>query len=133
MLPTNAASYSERLRFTLAYGDHSVATMALRKGIAAQPAGSESARALRNSLAQYFNQIGQPAQALNVFLEMIQADPNDFAAVSSAAELYERTGQRVVALGNVQAALARIATLPRAPKIDVEQKKLEALAIRLGS
>lgn len=131
--PTNAASYSERLRFTLAYGDHSVATMALRKGIAAQTAGSESARALRNNLAQYFNQIGQPAQALNVFLEMIQADPNDFSAVSNAAELYERTGQRIMALGNVQAALTRIVTLPRTPKIDAEQKKLEALAARLGS
>ena len=131
--PMNADSYSERLRFTLAYGDHSIATMALRKGIAAQAAGSESARTLRNNLAQYFNQIGQPAQALNLYLEMIQADPNDFAAVSNAVELYERSGQRIVALGNLQAALARIVTLPGTPKLAAEQKKLEALAARLGS
>ena len=130
--PTNAASYSERLRFTLAYGDHSVATMALRKGIAAQAPGSEIARALRNSLAQYFSQIGQPNQALNVYLEMIQADADDFAAVQNASELYERSGQQALALGNVQAALARIAGLPRSPKLEAEQKKLQALAARLG-
>ena len=78
-------------------------------------------------------QIGQPAQALNLYLEMIQADPNDFAAVSNAVELYERSGQRIVALGNLQAALARIVTLPGTPKLAAEQKKLEALAARLGS
>ena len=130
--PSNPATYSERLRFTSAYGDHGVAIVALRKGIDAQAPRSETARALRNTLAGYFNQIGQPVQALNVFMEAIAADPDDFTAVGSAAEQYERSGQKIVALGNVQAALARIATLPRTPKLEADQKKLEALAARLA-
>ena len=129
---SNAAAYTERLRFTQAFGDHGVATLALRKGIDAQVPRSESARALRNTLAGYFNQIGQPVQALNIFMEAIAADPDDFAAVGSAAEQYERSGQKIVALGNVQAALARISTLPHTPKLEADQKKLEALAARLA-
>lgn len=130
--PLNVSAFSERLRFTSAYGDHTIAIAALRKGVAAQPPGSPSAREIKNMLAQYFNQINQPQQALNVYLELIEADPNDASAVYNAALLYERAGQKALALGNVQVALARLANLPRSPQTDADRKKLEEVAARLA-
>ena len=131
--PLNTSAFAERLRFTRSTGEHTIAIAALRKGIAAQTPGSAAVRELRNMLAQYLIDTGQPAQALGVYLEMIEADANDFLAVYQAAEVYDRSGQRTLALGNLQAALARLAALPRTPKLDADRIKLEQLAARLGA
>ncbi len=126
--PQNTGVYASRLQFTSAYGDHEVAIAALRKGIARQPAGSQGVRDLRNMLAQYYVQMGRPDQALNVYLEMIDMDANDFAAVIRAAELYARSARRALALAAVNSALNRAAGLPSTPKLQADRKNLEALA-----
>jgi tetratricopeptide (TPR) repeat protein/O-antigen ligase len=130
--PLNTAIYLERLRFTSEFGDHGVAIAALRKGIALQPPGSQGLRDLRGMLAQYFEQMGRPDQALNTYLEMIDANANDFAAVLNAADLYARSGRRVIALAVVQNALKRIVGLPSTAKLRADQKNLEALAAQLA-
>ena len=133
--PENTAAFGERLRFTASTGEHGIAVAALRKGIAAQPAGAAglpAARQLRQTLANYLQQTGQPGLALGVYQEMLAADPDDFPALQSAAEIYARSGQRTLALGSVQAALVRLAALPRNSGRDAERLKLEQLAARLG-
>ncbi len=130
--PQNTGVYASRLQFTSAYGDHEVAIAALRKGIAQQPAGSQGMRDLRGMLAQYYEQMGRPDQALNAYLEMIDADANDFAAVMRTADLYARSGRRALALAALQNALKRVAVLPSTQKSQADQKNLEALAADLA-
>lgn len=131
--PANIGLYSERLRFTRAFGDHSIAIAALRRGIAAQPAGSVGASELKLELAKYFQQIGQPQQALNVWSEILTAQPDNFAVAANVAETYAQIGQRDLALGNAQAALARIATVARTAQTDAAKARLEAVLARLSA
>ena len=128
--PQNISVYSERLRFTRAYGDHAVAIEALRRGIAAQTAGSAEETTLRLELAKYFQQTGQPRQAINVWFEILRVQPDNLAVAGNIAETYVQMGQRELALGNAQAALTRIATLPRSAETDAARTRLEAVVAR---
>ena len=129
--PQNTGIYTERLRFTRAFGDHAVAIAALRRGIAAQPAGSDGATALTLELARYFQQSGQPGQALAVWQELLRSQPDQFGAAADVAETHALMGQRELALGNAQATLARIATVPRSAASDAAKARLDAVAARL--
>ena len=129
--PQNTGMYLERLRFTRAFGDHSIAIDALRRGAAAQPAGSAGETELKLELAKYFRQIGQPQQALNTWSEILGKQPDNFAIAADVAETYAQLGQRELAIGNAQAALARIATVPRTTQTDAARARLEAVVTRL--
>ena len=131
--PLNPSLYSERLRFTRALGDHAIAIAALRKGIAAQAPGSSSEASLKLVLARYFQQTGQPQQALNEWTDLLRVHPDDLEAAVSVVETYAQMGQRDLALGNAQAALARIATLPRSAVTDQAKARLDSLAARLAA
>ncbi len=131
--PLNPGLYSERLRFTRALGDHSIAIAALRRGIAAQAPGSSSEASLKLVLARYFQQTGQPQQAVNEWTDLLRAHPDELEAAVSVVETYAQMGQRDLALGNAQAALARIATLPRSAATDQAKARLDSLAARLAA
>ncbi len=129
--PLNLNVYSERLRFTRAFGDHAIAVAALRRGIAAQPAGSSGETSLKLELARYFQQTGQPQQAVNEWLDVLRAHPDEHEAAVNIAETYAQMGQRELAMGNAQAALARIATQPRSAAADRAKARLDTLTARL--
>ena len=129
--PQNTGIYAERLRFTRAFGDHAVAITALRRGIAAQPPGSDGATTLTLELARYFQQSGQPGQALAVWQELLRTRPDQFGAAADVAETHAQMGQRELALGNAQATLARIATVPRSAATDAAKARLDAVVARL--
>jgi tetratricopeptide (TPR) repeat protein len=131
--PQNIGNYSERLRFTRAFGDHAIAIEALRRGIAAQQVGSSGEAELKLELARYFQQIGQPQQALNLWSEILARQPDNFAVASDVAEAYAQLGQRDLALGNAQAALTRIATMPRSAQTDAARARLESVVARLAA
>ena len=129
--PQNVSTYSERLRFTRNFGEHGIAIAALRRGIAAQPAGSPGASALKLELARYFQQTGQAQQAINEWFDLLKTHPDELEAAVNIAETYAQLGQRDLALGNAQAALARIATLPRSAATERARARLDALTARL--
>lgn len=131
--PLNTSLYSERLRFTRALGDHSIAIAALRRGIAAQAPGSPGETSLKHLLARYFQQTGQPQQAVNEWADLLRSHPDEMDAAISVVETYAQMGQRDLALGNAQAALARIATLPRSAATDQAKARLDSLIARLAA
>ena len=130
--PQNTSVYADRLRFTRAFGDHAIAIAALRRGIAAQPDGSDAAVELTNELARYLQQTGQLAQAITGWQGVLKIRPDNFAAAADVAETHTHLGQRELALGNAQAALARIATVPRSAATDAAKLRLDAVVARLA-
>ena len=130
--PQNTGVYLDRLRFTHAFGDHAIAVAALRRGIAALPAGSEAAVTLTLELARYQQQTGQPAQAITLWQEVLNLRPGHFAAAADVAETQAQIGQRELALGNAQAALARIAAAPRSAAADAARARLDAVVAHLA-
>lgn len=131
--PQNTGVYADRLRFTRAFGDHAIAIAALRRGIAAQPAGSAGATELTLELARYFQQTGQPTQAIATWQELLKSHPDNFAAAADVAETHAHLGQRELALGNAQAALARIAAAPRSAAAEAAKVRLDAVVARLAA
>ena len=133
--PQNTSVYSERLRFTRSFGDHAIAIASLRKGAAAQAPGSTGETELKLELARYFLSINQPQQALNVWFEIQRTQPDNLTLAANIAETYLQMGQRDLALGNAQAALARVAAPPRGGPAgltaDPAKARLEALVARM--
>jgi len=130
--PRNAAIYLDRLRFTRAFGDHAIAIASLRKGIAAQPAGSAAIKTLRYELARYFKGMGDAVQAGNVWREIVAADPADFTAAAEVVEAYAVSGQRDLAIGNAQATLARIDSATKDTQAAAARIRIEGLLARLN-
>ena len=129
--PRNASVYMDRLRFTRAFGDHAIAIASLRKGIAAQPAGSAAIKTLRYELARYFKGMGDAVQAGNVWQEIVAADPADFTAAAEVVEAYAVSGQRDLAVGNAQATLARIDSATKDTQAASARTRIEGLLARL--
>ena len=127
LYPQNMGMYTERLRFAFAHGDHASAIDALRRGIAAQPAGSTGEIDIKLLLANYFYQIRQAQQALDVWIDVLRTQPDNFSVFSNIVETYAQMGRRELALRNAQAGLARLATMPRTDQTDAAKVRLEAL------
>lgn len=131
LYPDNIGLYTERLRFTFAHGDHANAIGALRRGIAAQSAGSSNEIDLKLVLANYYYQIRQPQQALDVWVDILRAQPDNFSVFSNIVETYAQMGRRELALSNAQSALTRLAAMPRTGQTDAAKARLEALIAHL--
>ncbi len=131
--PLSSFAYANWVRYAGFGGDaQAEAIAAIRRGLAAVPKGSDDAAELLEMQIEVARNAGLVGQALSAALEATRTDPERIRAWRQVAELYELTGQRDLAMGNAQNALAHFGGRNLAGTDAIDFAALQAQVARLA-
>jgi len=131
--PQNGAAYTEWVKFARLGNNPAVALAAVRRGLDALPKDSDAAAALFQELIGIPRDAGQIGLAINGAIEYTSSQPERINAWRQLSELYERIGQRDLALRNAQDTLTHFAGAKLTPAEAADYAVIKAQAERLSA
>jgi len=129
---TYIGAYTERIKFARLENNAPLALTTVRRGLQHMPKGSDDAAVLLQELINVPRAGGRIGEAISGALEYTATQPQRIGAWRQLAELYELNNQRELALGTVQDALLRFASVDKKGPSGQEYAVLQSLVSRIN-